>query len=351
MKRIYISTITHSMNYGAFLQGYALYTVLSTMKDEKYDVSFLKTHARHPFKATIKNIIKDIIRLKFRKIGYDIHLYDEYRRIWNSIKYQQVSNINEEDFVITGSDEIWNIHRKDMLKFPIFFGIGQASSNIIAYAPSCNITNIEEFRAQPQIIKALNSYSAIGVRDEHTKKIIQQLVEIPVNQVLDPTLLIKREFYDQIKKDNNITNYILVYSLDNKFKTEHIKEIKKFAIDKGLKLIALGIYLEWCDENIVVSPNEFIGLIANANYVVTNSFHGSVFSTIFEKQFAVYSTGKKKVENLIKDLGLEDRNMEINDNLDKVLNSEIPYDIINKKLEEKRISSMGFLRNALKDNI
>lgn len=345
MDKIHIVTVQNSLNYGAYLQAYSLSNFL---RDEfNKEVYFVKTNSRHPYIDTIKQVIKAMIKLNINKALYMIKLLFKYKKGWKEFKISRIKDVDKTDTCITGSDEIWHIHRKAFLDYPIFFGAGIKASKRIAYAPSCNITSLEEFKIEEWIKGHLEKYTAIAVRDDHTQKVISTFLDNKVEKVVDPTLLRDINYYYGIEKQlNTFNNYILVYG-DNNFTEEQITEVKRFAQENQLKLIAAGLYLEWCDLNISASPMEFLGLIHNAAYIITTTFHGSVFSIIYKKQFVVYAGKKIKVMDLLKEFELEDRNMTTHVGLEKRLKATIDYNKVGKRIENKRDSSIKYLLNAM----
>lgn len=345
MKKIYIITVEKTLNYGAYLQAYALYDITKQYAEQ---VSLVKTHSRHPYQDTIKQIVKAFLKLDFKRVNYARQLLKSYVQSWKKVKFSEINKITKDDIVITGSDEIWNIHRKACLENPIFFGEGIPTNNLIAYAPSCNITTVEEFEKQPHLVQALTKYHCIGVRDKHTQEVISHLVDQPITVVTDPTLLHPVTFYESIEQGKKLENYIVVYG-DSNFTKEEIEEIKQFAKKENKKLIAPGLYQEWCDENIPVSPFEFLSLIHHADYVITNSFHACVFSTLYHKNFVAYCEKKKKVINFLEEMGLQNRDREQHGSLLEVIEEPIDYEKVNRVVEKKRLDSLEFLRNTIKE--
>lgn len=344
MKKVGIVTVQNSMNYGAYLQAYALSRFC---KENGQDTYFIKTNARHPYIDTLKQIIKSILKGKFSRVGYYLTLLKKYKEAWKYFKLISKDKISEEDICITGSDEIWNISREAFLKFPVFYGSGLNTKHIIAYAPSCNITPIEKFRENPNVMESLKNYERIAVRDYHTQEVISQIIEKKVEIVLDPTLLIDKKYYLEAEKEMKQSDkYLLIYGDDN-FTDKQKKEIKETAKERKLKLVAAGLYLDWCDENLPCSPMEFLGLIHKAEYVITTTFHGSVFSSIYQKQFAVYPGKKQKVLDFLKAWDLQDRNMNTQNKLSRVLDLKIDYEKFNNKLKAEKAKSQKYLLTIL----
>ena len=106
-------------------------------------------------------------------------------------------------------------------------------------------------------------------------------------------------------------------------------------------------YQDFCDQHIVCRPDEILGYFKKANYIVTDTFHGTIFSIIFRKQFIVAATGKKKILELLKKFKLEQRNTDTN--MYEKINEEIRYFEVEKILDNYRNESKEFLNKALKE--
>lgn len=345
MKKVAIITVQNSLNYGAYLQAYALSKTCSEINKNTY---FINTKARKPYKETFKQIVKALLNFNFKKIGYELTLIKKYKKAWKEFKIISPKDIDKEDICITGSDEIWNISRKEMLNFPIFFGIGVNTNNIVSYAPSCNTTSIELFKKNPQLIEALKKFKAISVRDNHTKDVVSELIGKDIIKVLDPTLLKTKDYYKTKEKIVDINGkYILVYSYSDDIKPDEVKQIKEYATKNDLKLVAVGLHLNWCDINIAASPMEFLGLVDKAEKIITSTFHGTIFSFIYRKNFIVYPGNKNKVLNFLEDWNLQDRSTKIKKFTD-IVEEEINYDIIESKINKEIEKSKQYIKNILK---
>ncbi|MFW6016298.1 MAG: polysaccharide pyruvyl transferase family protein, partial [bacterium] len=169
--KVCIITLYNSLNHGAYLQAYALSKVL---ENHNLEVSFLKTGARRPI-DNLKSIIKKIIKLKIQGACFDL------RKLLNWSKYIkefQVCNRNneellEKDIFLFGSDEIWNISRKEIRDYPIFFGSGIPDKKLVAYAPSINTTSLEQIKNNIQFVNSIKKFNHLSVRDTHSKNILQ----------------------------------------------------------------------------------------------------------------------------------------------------------------------------------
>ena len=173
---ICIVTIYNSPNYGAFLQAYVLYNVL---KELGHEVTFLDTGARKQSKKIIKSTIKKIILFKFEKAYFELKKYWVFKK---NIQYCDLckndNSMNNQDIFVFGSDEIWNISRSEINKYPILFGVGIPDSYFVSYAPSINKTTLDEVLCNRNFLNALQRFDKISVRDKHSQKILNLITTV-----------------------------------------------------------------------------------------------------------------------------------------------------------------------------
>lgn len=245
------------------------------------------------------------------------------------------------DLLVVGSDVVW-----DYTLFghdDLFFGALNADRKI-AYAASFGKVNYGTQIPAP-VKKGLRRFDAISVRDENSRKIVESVLgERPVT-VLDPC------FLDDFSNDERHTKtidrlerYLLVYAFA--MRPEEIEMTKRFASERGLKTVALGYRQKWCDKNLMgVGPLEWLAFYRKAQYVVTSTFHGTIFAIKYRKQFLVSMNEKIKnrVVSLLHSAGLEERTFgDI-----ELLEDEIDYRGVEKRLRPKIELSAEFLSQNL----
>ena len=145
----------------------------------------------------------------------------------------------------------------------------------------------------------------------------------------------------------NKKDYIIVYSYPNRIKAkEEISVIKSFAKKYGKKLISIGFYFPWCDETIIPNPFEVLGYIKGADYIITDTFHGSVMSIKYNRPFAalVRSSNQQKMISLLSQFKLEDRIVSNMALLEKSLLLPIQYQEINEIIDKEKIRSLEYLK-------
>lgn len=331
---------------------YALQTVISELGYNAIVIDYKNeavTEREMPMRLSLKRSLKYNLKCllfgrkhnsKIRKIkkfvGKNIDLGESCR----SDNYKTV--FNQFDCIITGSDQIWNscLTNNDYVYF-----LDGYKGKKISYAASSGINGIIDERAAD----LLKHYTYVGVRENTLKSELKSHhIEAFLN--CDPTLLLdKKRWSSLITNQKRNKRYILLYMMTQSQKI--IEFANKLAFMKGCELInANPISLQKfkmksiCD----ATPGEWLALIQNAEYVVTNSFHGLAFSINFNKQFFTEITeneanNSSRLKSLLELLELENRNIASN----KFSVEPIDFNIVNTKLDEMRKESMNYLKRAL----
>jgi hypothetical protein len=339
MKNIKIATLWDARNFGAFLQAYAL---SSFLKARGFEVAFIKEKkdkVTFPLKSFIRSFLVRLgvfgVKSKYQ------YLQDKKITDYHS-KFSFCESENKSFATVVGSDEIWNISSPYFPHLPIYFGEGANSDVVISYAASSNTSTKEDFI---RIIgdNPFARFNHISVRDRYTKQVVESfLLGKESKLVLDPTFLL--DDYDDILIPTKLDNYLFVYGYG--FSEEEQSIIKFAAEKKHLKIVSAGPYLEWTDIQIPASPGEFLGLVKGADFVMTSTFHGTVFSIILQKQFASFCRDNNKVFDILDNLCLSSRNCSLKD-VSTMLEEPINYNVIKEKLFSLRDSSIKFLLKAL----
>lgn len=371
MKKVAILTWLNNENYGSILQAYALQAFI---KNNGYNVVDIDYDASN--KAKLINWIKnrnslnlfgDKIKRKTSKI-FSKNTIDFSQRklkfkdfkkenIVTTRKYSSPKELielrNKYDIYVCGSDQIWS----PKLMNPVFyFSFLDKDDYKISYAPSLGVSNIDD-RKKELIKELLKGFNFISVREEKGKELLKDLTKKDITVQLDPTLLLCKEDWEKLLINrNNINNeYIFLYLLTpNEKYIEKVKEIaKRENLNVKVVLTDIGPYNTGFEELSDVGPLDWLTLIKGAKYVFTDSFHGSIFSIIFNKQFILFKrfndmkkgSENSRIINLSKKFGFEDRIADENTKIGSI--TPIDYTIINKKMYEERIKSQKWLLNAL----
>lgn len=377
MKKIGILTFHKSINYGSVLQAYALQNILIKLG---YAVEIIDYEPdNYKYLYGFFRIPKNKIDVKYDIINLCVcrilirrrRLFTEFRNknlhlSKNSYRYGESLDEMDRlyDAVIVGSDQIWNPRAKDSdINFFLPF-LKNASK--VSYAVSLNDGFLDDVQNQEKIKECLMDFESISTRENSGKKNVERFLDYKqfVQVVLDPTLLHSKEDYLKICASVPVKEpYIFFYSVFHC--QESVEAVEILSKRAGMPVYTLFTNyqshgtmrhhkeIKFIQKNI--SPSDFISLIANADYVVTDSFHGTAFSIIFEKNF--YSIGKtsgkkekfrdERICGLLDTLKLDNRYIskyEI-ENID--ITETIDYRQVNTLREILINKSTAFLKNAL----
>lgn len=338
--KVGILTLHNAFNFGAYLQAYALQKTIIGLG---HDVEFISLS--HP-EGSMRRM-RTMLSKRPRKLAFNFSKYFAFRQAWRSI------NVNTEsysrtrkryDAIVIGSDEVWNIKNPTFAVMPEYFGQGLNSSKIITYAPSSSKTTYADVAGNPRLVEGMGNIRHFSARDRNTFEIVERVAKKPVTMVLDPTFLVG---YDDEAEDIDVggKGYVVVYTYY--FDRVKIEKTIKFAKSRGLKLVSPCFYNDWCDEVVPCTPFGFLGLIRDAEYVVTDTFHGSIFSILYGKQFGSYASEKIKVAALLSTLGLSGRELGVADDIGSVLDEPIDYEAVQSLIRQERDVSLNYLRQAL----
>lgn len=363
-------------NKGSFLQAYGLKKILESLG---HDVVFIDYKVRKPILRQRSDIISYYL-LKTRNAIIDVFLYckplrillpkefkeivierSEYKKF--IAKYLGVSNKKSYrtivDDLIIGSDEVFNCTQinPEVGYSPELFGANNNAKKVLSYAASFGNTTYQKINDLGKVEELkgyLSKFSSISVRDHNSFMIIEKLTGKKTEINLDPVLM-----YDYMSKipDKQIRkNYIIVYAYRSRITKNEVEEIKSFAKHTGKKLISISGYMDFCDEHLILNPFEALNLYRHADYVITDTFHGSIFSIINRKKFVTLirlSKGnsygnQEKLQDLLNRLELQNRSFSVEkDNLFNRLSAEIDYDRVFSIINKERKNTIEYLRNNL----
>lgn len=262
---------------------------------------------------------------------------------------------------LVGSDQLW---RTDSVEHG-YYTLEWVPDHIrkIAYSTSIGVKEVPWFQVEKNK-RFMNRFDHIALREQSACDLVYKLTGRKVPVVLDPTLLFTGDQWLEIQQQEPLTNgkYIFCYLLgDNPSQRKFIKRVKEKTGYKIVALQQLDDYIPsdegFADEAPYVGPREFLNYIRNAEYVFTDSFHCSVFSILYKKNFFTFSRfaeGAKqstntRIDNLLHITDLEDRRMTNDKTIEEVVNFKRNFDGVDEKLNALRKSSMDYLYNAFKD--
>ncbi len=335
-----ISIVTQALldNYGGLLQNFALQRVLKSMGHSPRTIDYRPlTNFYREFPRVFGSWMKTVYLFVFKGIRRDFArfrqpkkrnpIFDSFVSQWIDVSaqtsqysYNQLKN-EKSDAIIVGSDQVWRPKMNYCVEDMYLRFVKNIPARRIAYAASFGVDEWEYTAKQTKECSALaKKFNAISVREESGVDLCQKNLDVNAVWVLDPTLLLKKEDYLEVCENVSASSelYLAAYVLNM---SESIsKECKQIAAEKGLELKVFS-----ADAQASLSVPEWLAMFRDASYVVTDSFHGTVFSIIFGKEFkCIYNEvrGAARFESLL-----------------NLYNSG--------KLEEMRQFSLNWLKNAL----
>ena len=367
MKKVGIITFHNAHNYGAVLQAYALQCQIEKLG---YDVNIIDYRNRNIEKSykliklsknpirCARTILESIKYYKKNKKRFEIFNDFINKKLKLTKRYRSMNELKKYspnmDIYITGSDQVWNYEIVGELSDAYTLNFGAKEVNRISYAASIGNSEIkdeykEKFKEKMPIL------NHISVREETAKRELKKLINKQMEVVLDPTLLLTKEEWNSkiCNKENLKEEYILAYVV--KPNEEYRKIVNNLSERTGLKVIHFekkNVYNHELRSAYAADPFEFVNLIKNAKYVVATSFHATVFSVLYHKNFFIIphiNTGSRII-NLLDKLDIKNRVFyKLEDFIKYDFESKINYENVDKKLEEERKKSINFLKEALKD--
>lgn len=371
MKKIGIITFHESDNYGTVLQAYALQTTIIQLGFDAEIINFNRKTSKKKHSHTL------IERIKYFKKNYNLKVilnrnniknyskekvlvFSDFRKKHFKYSNERVYTFNEleslsskYEAIVCGSDMIWADNRSDCLE--VYFLQFAPRNKRCSYAPSFGAGEISS-ELTNKYITYLEGFNSLSCREKSGVKLIEQLTGKSAELVLDPTLLLSAELWKNSgKKVYMNEKYILVYMFEGVPKRVK-KIIRDVARYYNAKIVQIPMQEKQFnkDNKNVIGPAEYISLFENASFIFTNSYHGLMFSIIFNKSFYVVPRGidnkwsqfESRLINTLEMINCESRLISSDFNIDyEKLN--IDYKNINIKIEEERKKSINYLKSGL----
>ncbi len=385
MKRIGIITIHNSPNYGACLQSFALYEYIRL---QKYDVEIIDLHRPfhsdyipsrkykpfehrfdpriHKIKRLTKSILKWVLSI-FKQTNEvsasntpphsELSLFDDFnKRITQSSPYlcidELYANPPHYDIYITGSDQVWNPTQAYCIE-PYFLTFVKEGKKI-SYGASIGIVKLTD-NEKRKFKRWLSQYDSIAVREPSAQKLLEKITRREINRVADPTFLLGKEYWSNFTQKPVDYDYILVFTLA--YEPLIIDYALNLAKESGKKLIVIGTNQPKSERYAVVNdatPEQWLGYIADATLVLTDSFHCTVFSIIlqpnnFYTYIAPWNDRGSRIVDLLSRFSLTEHLLPVDLKATYTIlaGSPIDYDKVNEVIKSEQALSRAYL----KDNI
>ena len=367
-KKVEVITLHRIVNYGSVLQAYATQYIMEKLG---YEVEFVDYYPeRMHMLGMLKRIKNKSERLKknllFRTLAR-IVMFPSYIKRFHVFKKFIKKNLNlspkvyytyeelkenppKADYYCTGSDQVWNSGWNEKIDKAFFFDFVPEDKICFSYAASFGKSKLEEWE-KDETKQLLLKYKYLSMREKSGVDILKDLgIENGIN-VLDPTLLLNKEEWSKLTSDKyKNEKYIFVYNLNRNKKID--KYVEKLANEKNLKIFyvsySLHEFYKKGNMKCNVRIEDFLALIKNAEYVVTDSFHATAFSINFNTQFMIvfpekYST---RVKSILEITGLESRI--VNDCNDiSLCNKKIDFTNANSILNQERNIANNYIKKIL----
>lgn len=373
--KIGILSMQRVVNYGSFLQAYAL---KQTLTELGHEVEFVDYEAGE---VIVNEAVSETKRVR---LAVNIHkvinrLFPPYRingkvqernyKVWVKSEEDFVSEnmpllgIPEKmnylpglDVLVIGSDEVFNcLQTREQVGYSRqLFGANAKAKKIISYAASFGNTTYEgllKYKITDEIKGYLSKFSKISVRDKNSGNIIKKLLKINPEFHLDPVFIYN---YDKLLPHQvPYRNYIILYAYPYRIRKDEAKQIIDFAKKHNKKVICLAGPQYYFEDYVpTVSPFEVLALIKNADYVVTETFHGTVFSIKYNKKFAVFIRkgheknygNNEKLYDLLDRFSLTSRYVENLNFFETAISKNIDYGEVNQIIENEKNKSIEYFK-------
>lgn len=369
--KIGIITLSASDNCGSLLQTYALQTVVQNLGDFDVEIINFSTKESHD----IYDIFNRSCLWNHKRLKYRLKYYKSFKKQKKAYKYFRSKYLNlsgrreifpaklkkkcyKYDIIIAGSDQIWNVKMTD---YNNAFFVYWADCCKIAYAPSLGEHDLREADNYLEIVAWLKQFKAISVRENPGRKCLEELLGQNIQVVLDPTLLLSKDYWEKIAGNAYINEkYIFYYSWAYKNEDFH-RIVQKESERTGYQVYVID-ESKWTRKNYEkfgfklasrVGPLGFLNLMKYAKMSFVESFHGTIFAYIFEINFWILDekwNGKydERIFDLVATLKINDRFLNVS-NYD-VVDMESAPDYKNTKLilSQMQNISLKYLKENLK---
>jgi len=358
MKKIGIMSMQRIKNYGSFLQAYGLKKIITSLGN---DVQFVDYNVEPALiekrkKPLLVRIVKHLNPIKYVQ---EKRIHQEFSRRYNE-EFLKLINVNEKrnyhpniDHLIIGSDEVFNCLQteKSVGYSRELFGKNYENMPVSTYAACCGSTTYErlvQHGIDTEVGSLINAMKHISVRDKNTYETVKKLTGRESKIHLDPVLI--ADFSEEIEpKEVKHKDYIIIYAYRGRISKEEQKKIKNFARKKHKKIISIGTYQEVADIHLVLDPFELLVYFKNADFVITDTFHGTIFSIKFGTNFVtmIRESNKQKLGDLLGRLELEDRISTDINNLEELYEEKIDFSKVNTILEQEKKNTFEYLKDIL----
>jgi len=364
--KICILSMQRIENYGSFLQAYGLKKILNFLghdvefidiipgiQEVKFDneIELIDYNKSKNIITQLKKFDKYVIKRIYGKVySKKIHdMFVEYQNKYLELDKYLTSNI-QYDVCVIGSDEVFNCMQHSPWGFSLqLFGKVDNCDKVITYAASCGFTKYENLsdEMKAKIKDAFKNVSCFSVRDTNTYELVNELSEKIISSNLDPVLI--ADFQDEIDSVLQTIiipdNLCIIYAYPNRINDKKdIDIIKKFAKEHHLKLVSIGGYQKWVDEALILTPFEVLAYFVKAKFIITDTFHGTIFATRYNGRFAtiIRDSNSNKLTDLVKRLKIENHVINSCDDLPEAFNIKEENSCLTSYLKDEQHNTLQY---------
>ena len=372
MRKVGIMSMQRIVNYGSFLQAYALKQLI-----EEFDckVEFVDYHVGAPViteNADSKNKFVRKVEKGLETFQYQAPFahklsFIRYKQSFPQ-KYMPLLEITDEmnynptlDCLVIGSDEVFNcIQKNSNVGYSLeLFGKDNHAKRLLTYAASFGNTTLEKlekYKKANEVGALLKKFDAISVRDANSGTIVEQLTGKEPVYNLDPVLTYDyMNCCDKIPQVQTNEKYLILYAYAGRISNDEADWIAAYAKKKNLKVYAIGGIQKCADRFEVCSPFEVLAYFRNAEEVITDTFHGSIFSVITHRPFTTLirkSVGnsygnEEKLSDLLNRLGLTERMTTKVEETEHINQQPIDYEKVDDVLQKQREIAKAYLCQSI----
>lgn len=372
--KICILSMQRVPNFGSLLQGYSLKKMLESQghevsfidirenaEEDKLVSEYRKNYSFEYHKKADKGIFKGKIdKYFFNRIRGKIANKKQNRIMWNFQK--QIINLNgtanndHYDYCVIGSDEVFNaLNPSDWGFTSQLFGNVTQADRVITYAASCGFTAYEELpKCVINIIKrSFHNISRFSVRDDNTWQFVNSISGIDSKIHYDPVVV--GDFDEEASRQEIIRNlpprYCVVYAYHNRInKSDEIKAIKRLCSEKKMEIVSVGSSQAWIGKHLVVNPFQIPQVFSKSQFVVTDTFHGTIFAAKYANKLAVIvrESNKNKLNDLIEKLELQKHKVESINQLEKIYEENHSLEIMHAIEIREREKAINYLNESIR---
>ncbi len=347
-----VGILTHSLesNYGGILQNYALQQALVSLGHNPITIDCHSRNVAQLLKYNLKNLIYLPFPQKRRPFKWNSHIHSLFKPFAKNIKMTPYCTSVKRgivkkyalDAIIVGSDQVWRPKYVSNIYEMYLSFAKRVNIKKMAYAASFGTNQWEYTSAQTKRCRSLISkFGNVSVRESSGIELCRRCLGVEAQRVLDPTLLLSKDKYNELIKGQSVRrgDFLLAYLLDKT--DEQVAIINQIAKERDLEIVAISAH-----DDVTISVEQWLGLFRDASYVVTDSFHGTVFSIIYNHDFISFANEKRGIdrfESLLTSFGLQNRiwgkGVEANPN------AHIDWIEVEARLLKEKKESMRFLSN------